>query len=193
MTIARAAAAALLAGCAASSIAPPRSSGPAPTPTAPESGAGLSWEPNTDRPGSDYKDFDVRLPQDCREACARDARCRAFTDRGGRCWLKQVVPDAVADSCCLSGAKGVGPDMPPPPPPSTTDLSMEPGTDRPGSDFRDFPAARPEICRDACAPEPRCRAFALRDGVCYLKQSAPGRVRDSCCVSGARLGESPNK
>ena len=26
-----------------------------------------------------------------------------------------------------------------------------------------------------------------------LKQSAPGRVRDSWCVSGARLGESPNK
>jgi hypothetical protein len=179
---AAAAAAALLGGCAATATAPP----PAPAPPPAE---GLSWEPGTDRPGSDYKNFDVRLPQDCREACARDARCRAFTDRGGRCWLKEVVPNTVADSCCVSGAKGIGPDMPPPPPPSTSALSLEPGTDRPGSDFRHFDAAGPEICRDACAPEPRCRAFSFRGGVCWLKQGSPHQVRDACCVSGARLAE----
>jgi hypothetical protein len=180
----RIAAVAALAGCATAAPAPP------PPPPGPGPAAeGLSWEPNTDRPGSDYRDFDVKLPQECREACARDPQCRAFSDRGGRCWLKQAAPNAVTDSCCTSGAKGIGPDMPPPAPPTTSDLGLEAGIDRPGSDYRHFDAASAEDCRDACAPEARCRAFAFRGGVCWLKQSAPHPVHDKCCVSGSRLGE----
>jgi hypothetical protein len=192
----RAAVVALLAGCAAgmTGAPPPSAPAPVPAPMAPAPvGEGLSWEPGTDRPGSDYKNFDVPLPQDCREACARDPQCRAFTDRAGRCWLKQVVPNAVADTCCLSGAKGIGPDMPPPPPPPTTPLSLEPGVDRAGSDFRHFDAPSAESCRDACAPDPRCRAFSYRGGICWLKQSSPRPVRDSCCTSGTRQGEAENK
>jgi hypothetical protein len=177
------AAAVLLTGCTVVATAPP--AGPPPAAPAP-AGAGLSWEPSTDRPGSDYRNFDVRLPQDCREACARDPRCRAFTDRGGRCWLKEAVPNGIADGCCVSGAKGLGPDVPPPPPPPMTELSWEPGTDRPGSDYRHFNAAGPEVCREACTPDPRCRAFSFRGGICWLKQSIPGKVRDNCCLSGAR-------
>jgi hypothetical protein len=178
--VARVAAVALLAGCAVATAPPP-----APPPPVPAA-EGLSWEPNTDRPGSDYKNFDIGLSQDCREACAHDPQCRAFTDRGGRCWLKTAVPKPVADGCCLSGAKGIGPDMPPPPPPPVTALSLEPGTDRPGSDYRHFDAPGPEICRDTCAPDARCRAYTFRDGVCWLKQSEPHKIRDACCVSGAR-------
>jgi hypothetical protein len=176
-----AAATVLFAGCVVVATPPP------PGPPPPAAAEGLSWEPGTDRPGSDYRNFDVRLPHDCREACARDPRCRAFTDRGGRCWLKERVPMAVADACCTSGAKGIGPDTPPPAPLPTTALSFELRTDRPGSDYNHFPAANPEVCRDACAPEPRCRAFTFRGGTCWLKQVAPNPIHDDCCVSGARL------
>ena len=79
--------------------------------------------------------------------------------------------------------------MPPPAAPPTSQLSLDANTDRPGSDFRHFNAAGPEIYRDTCAPDPRCRAFTFRGGVCWLKQSAPHQVHDGCCVSGARLGE----
>jgi hypothetical protein len=72
------------------------------------------WEPNTDRPGSDYRNFDLRSPQpeQCRDACWSDVQCRAFTYvRPGvqgphaRCWLKNVVPPARPADCCLSGVK----------------------------------------------------------------------------------------
>ena len=180
--------AAVVAGCTVVATAPPPPPGPPPAAAA----EGLCWEPDTDRPGSDYQNLPVALPQDCREACARDARCRAFTDRGGRCWLKKVVPPAVASGCCTSGAKGIGPDMPPPPPlTAAAPLSFDPGTDRPGSDYRSFPAARAEPCHDACAAEPRCRAFTFRGGTCWLKEKTPRQIPNNGCVSGARLVEPP--
>jgi hypothetical protein len=72
-------------------------------------------EYDTDRRGGDYKDFD--LPQArielCRDACANDSNCRAFTyvKPGGqgpnaRCWLKSSVPSGEGGlSCCISGVK----------------------------------------------------------------------------------------
>ncbi len=40
-----------------------------------------SWlEPDTDRPGADYKSFHTREgPRVCQEACADDPRCKAYT------------------------------------------------------------------------------------------------------------------
>lgn len=112
MTTVRLAALALVFIAACATASPPP--GPAPASGAEAAAAGMGWEPNTDRPGADYTNFAVRLPQECREACARDLRCRAFTDRGGRCWLKQTVPNAVTDTCCVSGAKVGEPDLSPP-------------------------------------------------------------------------------
>ena len=76
---------------------------------------GIALEYKTDRPGSDYRDFDLprgAQPEACQEACEFDDQCRAFTYvRAGvqsdfpRCWLKSSVPPARADDCCVSGAR----------------------------------------------------------------------------------------
>jgi hypothetical protein len=71
-------------------------------------------EPGWDRPGLDYRSFDLRRPRDylCSMACRRDYRCRAWTYvRPGvqgpraRCWLKYAVPAPVRNNCCISGTK----------------------------------------------------------------------------------------
>jgi hypothetical protein len=71
-------------------------------------------EPDINRYGEDYRDFvppraDAQL---CAEACAREGRCRAWTwvkaeleGPTGHCWLKNRVPDATQDTCCVSGLK----------------------------------------------------------------------------------------
>jgi hypothetical protein len=72
------------------------------------------WEPNTDRPGSDYRRFELNppRPEACRDACWGDPQCRAFTyARPGAlgpralCDLKNAVPPARPADCCLSGVK----------------------------------------------------------------------------------------
>ena len=68
--------------------------------------------PNTDRPGNDYKNFEIGGSNDCRDACLKDGRCEAWAyvkpgiqGRRAHCWLKDRVPAAVANSCCISGTR----------------------------------------------------------------------------------------
>jgi len=74
----------------------------------------VSWEPGTDRPGSDYRNF--RLANDqpglCARQCEQEHRCEAYTyvkpgiqGAQARCWLKHSVPQPVSDDCCVSGVK----------------------------------------------------------------------------------------
>jgi hypothetical protein len=70
-------------------------------------------EEDTDRPGSDYDNFDLRAddPALCRQACERDSRCRAWTyvqpntiqGPNPRCWLKDAVPPPQRSRSCVSG------------------------------------------------------------------------------------------
>lgn len=95
----------LATACSSSSTAPPP---PATTPPT------LTIEQGVDRPGEDYKDFDLddARPEACRDACEKDAACKAFTfvkagvqgDKA-RCWLKQAVPGALPNDCCASGIR----------------------------------------------------------------------------------------
>ncbi|MFC1844436.1 PAN domain-containing protein [Thermodesulfobacteriota bacterium] len=73
-----------------------------------------SIETNTDRPGLDYRSFD--MPWDdvdiCREACELDTKCKAWTyvkpniqGPYSRCWLKHSVPNPRPNNCCASGVK----------------------------------------------------------------------------------------
>jgi len=95
---------------------------PAPPPPPPPSGwqgrpvppPAQQWEPRTDRSGHDYRSFALRAPRPelCRDACWNEPACRAFTYvRPGvqgptaRCWLKNGVPPARLNDCCLSGVK----------------------------------------------------------------------------------------
>ena len=75
----------------------------------------LNVERDTDRPGGDYKDFDLSEAnyQLCKNACANDGNCKAYTyahpgvygRSKAHCWLKNPVPPANASSCCISGVK----------------------------------------------------------------------------------------
>jgi PAN domain-containing protein len=66
---------------------------------------------NTDRPGNDFRNVALRGNSgDCLELCRRTRGCRAWTfvkpgfqGASARCWLKDVVPAAVPNSCCTSG------------------------------------------------------------------------------------------
>jgi hypothetical protein len=66
---------------------------------------------NIDRPGADFANFDLNgaFPSDCRDACARDGRCQAWTfvkpgvqGPKARCWLKSSVPPPQPNTCCVS-------------------------------------------------------------------------------------------
>jgi hypothetical protein len=160
---------------------------------------GISLEYNTDRAGSDYRDFDLAPgdgPKICRQACEDEAQCRAFTyvkagvqGDNPRCWLKSSVPSASDSDCCVSGVKSNGE-------PDHDGISLEFNINRQGSDYRDFdlaPGAGPEMCRQACEDESQCRAFTyVKAGVqganprCWLKNTVPQAYPDDRCVSGVK-------
>jgi hypothetical protein len=67
---------------------------------------------NTNLPGSDYSNMEVRGDDACRNACLDDLKCQAWTfvkpgiqGRSAHCWLKDKVPQAEPSSCCKSGTR----------------------------------------------------------------------------------------
>ena len=78
---------------------------------------GSGVEVNIDRPGSDYKSFNLPYPDYrlCQNACERDPKCMAwtyvkpYTIQGpqARCWLKGSIPSKVSRNCCISGIKRI--------------------------------------------------------------------------------------
>jgi hypothetical protein len=66
---------------------------------------------NTDRPGNDFRNIALSGNSGaCGELCRRTRGCRAWTfvkpgfhGPSARCFLKNVVPAAVANACCTSG------------------------------------------------------------------------------------------
>ena len=71
-----------------------------------------SAEYNTDRMGLDYRNIDLTQadPAQCQTICSSEAQCKAWTSvKPGvqgpktRCWLKQSVPNATPNPCCVSG------------------------------------------------------------------------------------------
>jgi hypothetical protein len=74
------------------------------------------FEPNTDRFGNDYKDFDITRAEQCQAECGKDAQCQAFSfsEAGalfpkGHCWLKDRLPPPTARMGFTSGAKPATP------------------------------------------------------------------------------------
>jgi hypothetical protein len=74
-----------------------------------------SIEPSVDRPGNDYRVFDLQAPdvELCRRACAAEQRCWAYTyaDPGlvgpaPRCFLKSAAQAATPKTGCTSGVRG---------------------------------------------------------------------------------------
>ena len=75
------------------------------------------------------------------------------------------------------------------------EVTLENNINRSGGDYRNFalPEAKPELCRDACANDPRCRAYTYvrphyqgPNARCWLKNSAPNGSSNACCISGVK-------
>jgi PAN domain len=158
--------------------------------------ADQSFEENTDRPGNDFRNFDLNPPQPgsfggpvdiCRENCQREDNCKAWTfvkagiqGPNARCWLKTSIPAAHQNNCCTSGVPV---------------RELESNIDRPGSDYNNFDltSAEPNLCKSACERDgPKCNAWTfVRPGVqgpnarCWLKNSVPPAFTNICCTSGA--------
>jgi hypothetical protein len=154
------------------------------------------FEQDTDRPGSDYRSFDMPSPdpQMCRAQCDRESQCVAWTyvkpgiqGPAARGWLKHSEAPARAERCCHSGTRAPV-------------AGIERGVDRPGADYRSFDLQvnDPLACKAQCDSEGPCRAWTyVRPGVqgpaprCWLKTSAPAPRPDGCCVSGLRAQAAP--
>lgn len=156
---------------------------------------GVAAQPATDRPGGEYFRFELGSgdPAECALRCERDRRCKAWsfsypTARdAAACSLKNTVPRRVESACCISGVRGAGVVEP-------RSGGIETSIDRFGGDYRNFEVKSDtpaETCRDACAADPKCRAWTYaRPGYgamgprCYLKSQIKPPRRKPCCVSG---------
>ena len=87
------------------------------------SAPGPQMEQATDRPGQDYRSFDLSSPDPalCQGACASEARCKAWTyvkpgvqGATARCWLKDTAPPATRNDCCVSGVQTAPTGLPAP-------------------------------------------------------------------------------
>jgi hypothetical protein len=72
-------------------------------------------ETDTNRFGSDYRSFPAGDANACQTACAGEGQCRAWTwvkpgvqGPQAKCWLKNAVPVASKNVCCVSGLKTGG-------------------------------------------------------------------------------------
>jgi hypothetical protein len=166
-------------------------------PVAPAAAQTQSREESTDRPGRDYKNFDLNLPSPgtfggpedvCRETCQRDDQCKTWTFvKAGvqgpkpRCWLKNAIPAARANTCCVSGVPV---------------RSLEADVDRPGRDYTNFDLMPGDAnaCKAACEKDgSKCKAWTfVKAGVqgpkprCWLKNAIPPAATNNCCTSGVR-------
>jgi hypothetical protein len=78
---------------------------------------------------------------------------------------------------------------------ATGTVSLQPGTDRMGADYKSFDvtAADPQVCRQACADDAKCMSYSyVQPGVkgpaavCFLKSKVVPAVASDCCTSGAK-------
>ncbi len=154
--------------------------------------ASYQMEYRTDRPGGDYRDFELPNadPKACAAACARDKDCKAWTygkpGVGGEkahCWLKNEVPEPAEHDECISGVKGGNAE------------GLELNTNRAGFDFRDMdlPKADPKACQAACDRDAKCVAWTyVKPGIqgerahCWLKDQVPEPNEDENCISGIK-------
>ena len=163
-----------------------------------------AMEYDTNRPGSDYKNFDLSAadPALCQQACQNEDKCKSYTyvkpgfqGPKARCWLKHSVPQPRSGKCCVSGIKGAGHTAVSTTPVSSSSAALEYDTNRPGSDYKNFDlsAADPALCQQACQNEDKCKSYTyVKPGFqgpkarCWLKHSVPQPRSGKCCVSGVK-------
>ncbi|MCA9554418.1 MAG: PAN domain-containing protein [Myxococcales bacterium] len=125
-------------------------------------------------------------------------RAAAAPSDGLESFVVRRVPSANVMQAILQ------PTAPTRPPPDTqvflralyvTRTTSEPNVDRPGQDYFSawLDTPNPSLCETMCLRDRRCKAYTyVKPGVqgpkarCYLKDPAPARRRDACCVSGTK-------
>jgi hypothetical protein len=135
-------------------------------------------EEGVDRAGPHYQETRDG-PAACRELCAKDARCMAFSAAADRCQLKETVGAPRLEAARTSGVR----------------RGFELGKDRPGQELRAFtlPFSSPQLCQAACAAESACKAWsyspptaAADPADCSLKNAVPSAVAKTGSVSGIK-------
>lgn len=157
------------------------------------SGVRRGLETNTDRAGSDYRNFAPSSPdpEHCQAACASESACKAFTyvapsaTGSARCFLKNQVPNAYSTASMRSGYRFSFGSF-------TSWIDDEPNTDRWGSDFRSLWSTSWSNCKASCQGDSACRAWTWippRAGTaswCALKNAVPGLRSTQNMVSGIK-------
>jgi len=144
----------------------------------------MTEQAGIDFKGADYSSFGARGPEECRELCARDRRCAAYTYRlrDHQCYLKSAVPRGREDRNAISGFKtGLL---------EGGRLSEEVGLDYRGGDYTSFIARELRECKRLCADQPQCRAYTFRldSNECFLKNLVGPLQRDRNTVTGVKGG-----
>lgn len=159
-------------------------------------------------PGGDLANFSAGDPNACAGSCAANGACKAWTwavaGTAGLptsvCFLKKTVPKAQGNPCCISGIKpvatgGAGSGSGGAGSGSGGGGSSSGGAvgyDRPGYDFAAAPSSDPMACAQTCAGNPMCKAWTwtkpgtngISVPMCFLKNPAPSKIKNDCCVSG---------
>jgi hypothetical protein len=74
----------------------------------------LTYEPDTNRYGDDYKSIDLTNPDPyvCQHACQEDSKCQAYTyvppgiqGSNAKCWLKNLQPAITSARGLVSGIR----------------------------------------------------------------------------------------
>lgn len=145
----------------------------------------------TNLPGSDYTNFPAHKVQVCKNTCAGESRCQAYSwvkpgiqGQGGVCWLKHAEPEIVKDPCCDSFTRRLM---------TKADVRAEDKTNRPGLDYKNFKINSWQDCEATCNAEGRCSSWTYvrrgvqgPTGVCWLKSKVARPVRDENTVSGVK-------
>jgi hypothetical protein len=137
-----------------------------------------NFEYGIDRPGSDYRSFDLQYdaPGLCAGQCAQEGQCRAWTyvkpgvqGPHPRCWLKSAVPAPIRNAYVISGLRGTSPQPPAPPPPVTPPVSPPTSAATFVGCFKDTPDfdLKGHLVRSAQNTPQRCVSTCQARGFAY--------------------------
>lgn len=152
---------------------------------------GLTEEPGLDRRGSDYTSFRVVDGERCRQACADDRRCQAYSylRNTKTCYLKDRINPPQPNRDAVTGIRtGGGYPNPGYPGQGNSRVTEEPGIDRRGNDYTRTRVRDLRDCKRLCAGDERCRAytFLYETNTCYLKDRVNPGQRSRDAVSGVK-------
>src|SRR5262245_61496476 len=123
--------------------------------------------------GGDLNSFPANSALACHNSCGGEPMCKAWTWKKStrQCFLKNTVPNLVADKDCISGP--IDGD-------TAEKMTKEFDTDRLGSDKKSFATADSSACAGACKRESACAAWSYvrptkagESGTCFIKDRVP--------------------